>query len=270
MNMFDLSNKRALVTGGTRGLGRGMAEALVEFGAKVVITGTSDKVIDVAKEIGAVAGIKCDFLNDQAESVYNQAKDVLGGSIDILVNNAAIGVGGSIAEIPMAKVRQCFEVNVFGTFTVVQRVLKRMMQKGEGKIINISSLAGLIPMKFLGVYGASKASVRLLTRTLRKELKIINKNIKIVLIEPGLYKTGFNQVMLENKYDWMRTKSYFSEELKIIKKCENKLFNLLEKRNLNSIAKKIVKAITCDNPSPIYRAPCLYAIFVKLYNFFTN
>ncbi|NLL44963.1 MAG: SDR family NAD(P)-dependent oxidoreductase [Mollicutes bacterium] len=261
--------KKVLFTGARSGIAHATIKRIVnKKDYELYVTVHTEKQLELVKETyknyDNVKCLKVDITNEK------DLQQIEALDIDILVNNAAIGVGGSIAEIPMAKVRQCFEVNVFGTFTVVQRVLKRMMQKGEGKIINISSLAGLIPMKFLGVYGASKASVSLLTRTLRKELKIINKNIKIVLIEPGLYKTGFNQVMLENKYDWMRTKSYFSEELKIIKKCENKLFNLLEKRNLNSIAKKIVKAITCDNPCPIYRAPCLYAIFVKLYNFFTN
>ena len=75
--------------------------------------------------------------------------------------------------------------------------------------------------------------------------------------------------MLENKYDWMRTKSYFSEELEILK-CENKFFDCMEKHNVNSIAKKIAKAINSDNPCFLYRAPFSHALLAKLYNFFVN
>src|SRR5699024_5100227 len=138
------------------------------------------------------------------------------------INNAAIGIGGSISEIKMNKVRENFEVNVFSSFEVVQIVLKQMIERKTGKIIIMGSLAALIPINFLGVYCATKASIQKLTLTLQNEIKMINKNIKVVLIEPGLYKTGFNQVMLENKYDWMNIDSYFKPELDMIRKKENK------------------------------------------------
>lgn len=125
-----------------------------------------------------------------------------------------------------------------------------------------------MPLKFLGVYSATKASIIHLTTTLKEELKLLNKNIKVVLIEPGMYHTGFNQVMLENKYDWMSQKSYFKDELDLIRKKENFFFNLFEKKNLNSIVSKIEKTVVIDNPKFIYRAPLLQVIGAKLYQLF--
>lgn len=261
--------KKILFTGARSGIAHATIKRIVNNkDYEIYVTVHTEKQLELVQETYRnYDNVKCLKLDITNEKDLQQIETL---DIDILVNNAAIGVGGSIAEIPMEKVRHNFEVNVFGTFSATQIALKRMMQKGEGKIINISSLAGIFPLKFLGVYGATKASVSLLTRTLKKELKLINNDIKIVLIEPGMYKTGFNQVMLENKYDWMRTKSYFSEELETIRKCENKFFDCMEKHNVNSIAKKIAKAINSDNPCFLYRAPFSHALLAKLYNFFVN
>ena len=188
--------------------------------------------------------------------------------IDVLVNNAATCYGGSISEIPFDRVRENFEVNVFASFEVIQIVLKNMIKKDKGRIIVIGSLAGIIPFNFLGVYSATKASVITLTTTLKNELKLISDNIKVILVEPGLYHTGFNQVMLENKYDWMIKDSYFKSQLNDIRKRENLLISILEKRNLDSITNKIVEAINIQNPKFIYRAPISQVIGAKLYQIF--
>ena len=84
----------------------------------------------------------------------------------------------------------------------------------------MSSLSGIMPLKFTGSYSSTKASLINIAQTLKKELKELNKNIKIKLIEPGMYKTGFNQLMIEDKYEWMKEKSYFKEELEKIQKKE--------------------------------------------------
>lgn len=188
--------------------------------------------------------------------------------IDILINNAAIGEGGSLAEIDMNRVRENFEVNVFSSFEIVQIILKNMLKKGSGKIIIMSSLASIIPLNFLGSYCGTKASISHMTRILKNEIKLLNKNIKIVLIEPGMYHTGFNQVMLENKYKYMSIDSYFKDKIKEIRKKENVLFTLLEKKRLSSIGNKIVEAINSSNPRFIYRAPFLQSFGAKIYLIF--
>lgn len=188
--------------------------------------------------------------------------------IDILVSNAAIGEGGSLTEIDMDRVRDNFEVNVFSSFEIIQIVLKKMLEKGSGKIIIMSSLASIIPLNFLGSYCGTKASISHMSIILKNEVKLLNKNIKIVLIEPGMYHTGFNQVMLENKYKYMSIDSYFKNMIKEIRKKENILFTLLEKKRLSSIGNKIVDAINSNNPKFIYRAPLLQSIGAKIYLIF--
>ena len=125
----------------------------------------------------------------------NDIESVSKLDIDILISNAAIGYGGSISEIDINKLKENYEVNVFGNFKLVQVVLKNITEKNKGKIIIISSLAGIVPINFLGSYCSTKASISMLTRCLKNELDLINKNIKISLILPGMYHTGFNQVM---------------------------------------------------------------------------
>ena len=187
--------------------------------------------------------------------------------IDILVCNAAIGIGGSLIEMDIEKVRENFEVNVFSTFNLIQLIIKGMLKKGRGKIIVISSLASTIPISFLGAYCGSKASLSHMTRILKNEIKKLNKNIKVSLIEPGLYHTGFNQVMLDNKYKNMDIDSFFKEQINLIRKKETFIFNLLEKKEFSSIGNKIYCAINSNNYKFIYRAPLFQSIGAKIYKF---
>jgi short-subunit dehydrogenase len=188
--------------------------------------------------------------------------------IDILICNAAIGESGSMLEIPMDKVRNNFEVNVFSTFRVVQIIASKMLSKNTGKIILMSSLYGIMPIKFLGPYSASKASVIKMADAMRKELKVINSDLKVILVEPGMYHTGFNQVMLNNKYEWMEKESIFKEELETIRKQESLLTAIMEKKRLNSIVRKIVCAVKSKYPCFIYRAPLSQVILIKMYSLF--
>ncbi len=143
-----------------------------------------------------------------------------------------------------------------------------MLKKKTGKIINMASLAGLIPIPYLGSYCATKASIIKMTEALALELKDIKTDIQVCLIEPGLYYTGFNQVMLENKYTWMQLDSYFQNQISKIQKRENLVCSILEKKSLNSIVNQILKAIEANKVKLIYRAPMFQVIGAKLYLIF--
>lgn len=212
----------------------------------------------IYKNIDNVKYFKLNLLDESYIEVIEKL------NIDILVCNAAIGIGGSIAEMDIDKMKENFEVNVFENFKLVQIVLREMLKRKNGRIIMISSLAGIMPIAFLGSYCATKASIIKLTECLKLELKNIDNNIKISLILPGMYHTGFNQVMLENKYKDM-SNGYFKEELNLIRAKENLLFSLFEYKSLDSIVNKIYKAITIDNPKFIYSAPISQHLFAKLY-----
>lgn len=257
--------KTILYTGSCSGIAKAVIKKLKKKYFIYLAVHTDKQLELVTKRYENERNVKCIKLDITNKKDLKQLEKL---KIDILINNAAIGIGGSISEIKMNKVRENFEVNVFSSFEVVQIVLKQMIERKTGKIIIMGSLAALIPINFLGVYCATKASIQKLTLTLQNELKMINKNIKVVLIEPGLYKTGFNQVMLENKYDWMNIDSYFKPELDMIRKKENKMFNLLEKKRLNSIVNQITKAVNDKNPKSIYRAPLIQTIGCKLYQLF--
>lgn len=190
-------------------------------------------------------------------------------NIDILVCNAASCEGGSLIEMDINRIRNNFEVNIFSNFNLVQIILKDMIKKDKGKIIMISSLSSTIPIPFIGAYAGTKASISLMTRILRKEVKMLTKNVDIILVEPGMYYTGFNEVMLDNKYKYMDIDSFFKEQLDIIRRKEKMFFGIFEKKKLNSIGNKIYDAITSNNPNFIYRAPLLHSIGAKIYKILT-
>ena len=145
-----------------------------------------------------------------------------------------------------------------------------MNKKDNSKIIIMSSLSGLVPINFSGVYSSTKASLIKIAQALKNELKLIDKNTQIKLIEPGFYYTGFNQVMFNNKYTWMNHDTYFHSVIETIKTKESLISKYLEKKNLNSIVKKILSSIEEDNNKFIYRAPTSQVVVAKIYDLFKN
>ena len=259
--------KRILITGARSGIISKVCAKLINkdyFLYIAVHTNSELKIIEKKyQKYNNVKCLKLDVISNEDKQKINEL------DIDILISNAAIAESGSVSEIDMNKVRNNFEVNVFSNFEIVQMVLKNMIKKGKGKIIMMSSLAGIIPLPFLGSYSSTKASIRMLTKCLNLELKLLKNNIKIVLIEPGLYKTGFNKLAFDKKYDFMDYNSYFKEQIDLIKKSENLFLALFEKKKLNSIVSKIVKAVIKENPKFIYRAPISQNVFAKIYNLFS-
>lgn len=188
--------------------------------------------------------------------------------IDILVCNAAIAESGSLFEIPLEKVKENYNVNVFSNLDLIQKVSKKMIKKGKGKIVIISSLTSKMVLPFLGSYSSSKASLSAIARSLYYESKLLKSQIDIVLIEPGLYKTGFNKLAFDKKYEFMDNDSFFKSQIELIRKVENAYLFLFERRKLKSIANKIYEAITIDNPKFRYSAPFSHNLFSKIINLF--
>lgn len=184
---------------------------------------------------------------------------------DILFCNAAMPSGDALLDINIEKIKEVFATNVIANFTLIQNVLKQMYDENNGKIIVTTSIAGLVPIPFMGAYGASKASLIYLVSILRYELFLKCKNIKIKMIEPGLYHTGFNQFMLSEKY---KENSYFKEEFQMLEKMDSFIYRYLEQKKLNSIVKQMKKAILTDDNHFIYRKPCYQVITTKIAQFF--
>lgn len=257
--------KKILITGASSGIIASVINKIKQNkDYYIYVTVRTKKQLEiVSKKYENYQNIECFKLDITNNKDIEKVKKL---DIDILINNAAIGEGGSIACININRLINNFNVNVFGTIKLTQVVLSNMINKGEGKIINVASLAGIMSISFLGSYSATKASIIKLSIALKNELKLINKNIKIVLIEPGFYHTGFNRIMIDNKYN--DSFSYFDKCIDIIKKRENLMLKTLEKNNFNSITNKIIKAIKVNNPKFIYRAPMLQVIGSKIYELF--
>jgi gluconate 5-dehydrogenase len=201
--LFDLSGRVALITGGSRGLGLEMAEGLGEAGAQVVITARRQQWLTSAEQTLAGAGIEvlalpCDVTDPaQVEAVCESANSLF-GPIDILVNNAGVSWGAPVADMPLDKWRQVIETNLTGTFVVTQIVGGQMVARRSGKIINTASIAGLVgePPEVLDAigYSAAKGGVIAFTRDLA--VKWARYGICVNAIAPGFFPTRMTEGVL--------------------------------------------------------------------------
>ncbi len=196
-------------------------------------------------------------------SAVDRAK-ILDFKIDVLINNAAMGESGSLTEIPLERVRNNFATNLFGTLELTQLALKPMLTQGSGRIIFISSIAGRMPMPFWGSYCLTKYSLSAAAAIMRSELRLINSPVKVAVVEPGTYHTGFNQKVMATKYTWMGESSYFYKIMGQIKKQEELMFKILERKTTKSIVRKIVRAVESPSPRLRYVAPWWQGLFVRI------
>ena len=250
-----------LITGAASGIGFALGKKLIEKGHFVYFCVHNNKEIKTVKEklnnldYKKTKVIKLDITRKEDIDLIKNI------DIDCLVNQAGIGVGGSIINLSIENIRKNFDVNYFGTLSLIKTYIKTRINK-KGKILITSSVAGLIPIPFLGAYCSTKSSLIMMSKCLKKELKETNLDIKIKLIEPGAYKTGFNQIMIDNKE--ILNNEVFNDMKKIISKQE-KMFNFIEKKDLSSIVKAMVKAVESDSNKLIYRKPFIQALGAKIY-----
>lgn len=198
---FQLDGKVALVTGGSKGIGYGMAEALGHYGAKLVITSRGveegEKAVSQLKEenIEAVY-FPCDVTKkDQVQQLIEKVVDHY-GSLDILVNNAGMNIRKPLVEVEESDWDQVLTVNLKGLFLVGQACAKQMMKQNYGKIINISSILGTIGMPFQTSYAASKGGINQLTKVWAEELA--PHNITVNSIGPGYISTPMTKEWLSD------------------------------------------------------------------------
>ena len=255
--------KKILFTGARSGIAKATIDNLIDTDYYVYATVENEKQLEIINEVYKdVKNIECFVLDITKE---NDRKKIESLDLDILVCNAAINYGGSLLEMDINLVRNTYEVNVFSTMELIQVALKTMIKKKQGKIIIMSSIAGIYPVRFIGGYASSKASLISIAKTLRKEINSLNVNIDICLVEPGLYYTGFNQVMFENKYPAMNKNSYFKSQIETIRNREEFIHNFIEEKQLDSIVKQVLLAIEDKTGRFIYREPLSQSLFAKLY-----
>ncbi|AKN73533.1 MULTISPECIES: SDR family oxidoreductase [Streptomyces] len=194
------SGKVAIVTGASRGIGYGVAEALVARGDRVCITGRGEDALkEAVEQLGAervigVAG-KAHDLDHQAEVVERTMEAF--GRVDFLVNNAGTNpVFGPIADLDLNVARKVFETNVISALGFAQKTWHAWQKDNGGAIVNIASVAGLAPSPFIGAYGVSKAAMINLTQQLAHEFA---PRVRVNAIAPAVVKTKFAQALYEGR-----------------------------------------------------------------------
>jgi NAD(P)-dependent dehydrogenase (short-subunit alcohol dehydrogenase family) len=193
---FDLTGKVALITGGSKGLGRAIAGALARAGATVAITSRTQADLDaVAVELREhgrpVLSVRGDVTDE--ENIRAVVQEVVGhyGCIDILVNNAGVEGEGAIVDMDVEHWDRVLDVNLRGPMLCCKHVGPHMIRRRQGKVINVASVLASRVSRYLGAYAASKAGVVQLTRTLA--LEWIRHNIQVNALCPGYFLTPMNE-----------------------------------------------------------------------------
>lgn len=192
-NRTDIAGKVVVVTGASMGIGQAIAKLFVEHGAKVVLLSRDANRAEAARfRIGypeSTVALACDVRHrEEIERVIGLTLHHF-ERLDVWVNNAGQGLMDSVAQADMAAVRDVFETNFFGTLTSMQAVIPVMLRQGSGSIINISSVAGHLPVPFLAIYSATKFAMNALGKAARLELK--DKGVHVMTVCPGYVQTDF-------------------------------------------------------------------------------
>ncbi len=184
-----MNARTILVTGAGSGFGKAAAIELASRGhAVVATTETAEQADALQAEHPELTSMKLDVTSEADVAL---AADL---NVDVLINNAGMGVMGPMATVPMEKVRAVFEVNVFGMIAMSQAVIPSMKDRGSGRIINVSSVAGKLASPLTSPYSMTKHAVEAYTVSLRGELE--PHGIDVTKVNPGPYNTGFNDRMV--------------------------------------------------------------------------
>ena len=202
LEKFNLSDRVALVTGGSQGLGKAMASALAEAGAQLAIASrTAEKTCTAAAELEAAHGMKsrgyaCDVSHPEQVSALVGQVILEFGHIDILINNAGINIRGPIEELSLESFRKVQETNVTGVWLMCREVASHMKARRYGRVINIGSTLSLITMPERTPYATSKGAVLQLTKTLALEWASYGITVNAIL--PGPFGTEMNRTLLDS------------------------------------------------------------------------
>ena len=201
MFCIDLSGKKALITGSTRGIGKAIAEYLAQAGASVVITGRDEnRAKEVAREIKEKYSVETLGLSMNLEDTnsikeaYSHIEKTFGG-IDVLVNNAGITRDKLFIRMSLEDWEEVLKVNLTGTFYITSLVVKGMIKQRWGRIINLSSVVGFMGNVGQVNYSTTKAGIVAFTKSLAKELA--SRNITVNAIAPGFIETDMTAVLSE-------------------------------------------------------------------------
>ncbi len=204
--MQKLAGKVAIVTGGSRGIGLAIARALVGDGANVAITGRNDTHLSAARPgieaagPGAVGTFRADVRRYDDMTRIADATVARFGGLDILINNAGVGIFGGVAAMTPEQWSEVIDTNLTGVFNATRAALPHLQRRGGGFIINVSSLAGKNPFADAAAYCASKAGLNAFSEALMQEVRY--DNIRVSYVMPGSVATAFSSGDESRGADW--------------------------------------------------------------------
>jgi len=238
-----MENRVVLVTGGSSGIGKSIGMYLKSKG--FIVYGTS-RSLDKHPDFSAFELLKLD-VRDIA-SIKRAVEDIIlkEGRLDVLVNNAGVGITGPIEETPYEEIAKAFETNFHGPINMVKAVLPQMRKQSSGLIINITSIAGYMGLPYRGIYSASKGALELMTEALRMETR--DFDIYITNLAPGDFATNiasgrYHVPVLETS----PYKAAYENTLQIMNNHVN------SGQNPNRVAKKVFRIINTRNPKVHYK-----------------
>lgn len=235
-------NKVVLITGASSGIGKSIGEFLHHKG--FIVYGTSRNPEKILNSVFPLINLEVRDVNSIKSAV--QKVILLSGKLDVVINNAGVGITGPIEEIPIDEMKNNFDTNLFGPIEVMKTVLPQMRSQKAGLIINITSIAGYMGLPYRGIYSASKGALELITESLSMEVKPFG--INIISVAPGDFVTNiasgrFHAPVLQGSaYE----KSY-GDTIKLMNKQVN------EGNDPTEMAKAIFKIIQTQNPKIHYK-----------------
>lgn len=247
-----MTQKTILITGCSSGIGYDAAHGLRDRGWRVFASCRQQHDCDRLREEGFESPL-IDYA--EPDTIYNGLADVLevtGGTLDALYNNGAFAVPGAVEDLPRGALRSIYETNVFGVHDLTQAVIPVMRNQGHGRIINCSSVLGIVGMKWRGAYVSTKFALEGLTDVLRMEMS--DTPIKIILLEPGPVTSKIRENSIPHFEQWIdhensaRRDQYAQLRDRLYKDTGPDKFEL----PASATTKKIIRALESKRPKPRY------------------
>lgn len=191
--------KKIMITGASSGFGRGTAIELARRGHEVAATAETWPQVRSLRADAATEGVELEVikldLRDHIDIAHASSFDP-----DVLVLNAGVMESGSIVDIPLQRVRESFEINVFGHMALVQAIVPKMVARKSGKVVWTSSMGGILVVPFLGAYCATKHAIEAIAGSMKVELE--PHGVQVATVNPGVFGTGFNDTGAESYVQW--------------------------------------------------------------------
>ena len=252
--------KTIMITGAGTGFGKQTAFALARRGHHVIAATHNQPQADALAVDAATAGVTLKIMKLDITNEADRGQ-VAGSGIDVLINNAAVGELGALAEVPLDRIRRAHETNVIGTVGMIQSAVPELIRRGGGTIIIVTSLAGRMPIPFLAPYGMTKFALEVAGADLAVELKPFN--IRVSMIEPGAFGTGFNEAQIATKYSWMTPDSIYRDRKDFIAKNEGIVMGL-QSSKIEQVVATLVKAAAAARPRLRYAVPWWQGLYIRV------